>query len=131
MKGPGLTWRGLVPIALAIFVSPCRTVGAREVPARFPRSADENCRTEVAEFVATELNGHVVLVPETFTDSDRLLISRVMPRGPDGRLLDGRSLEVPEEFRLTRVGIGCTVAHVRTGRRVTLPACQCIEIRRR
>lgn len=131
MKSPGRTWRGLAPIALTIFIVPCRTVGSREVPARFPRQADEACRTEVTGFVATELKGHVVLVPETFTDSDRLLISRVMRRGPDGRPLDGRSLEVPEEFRLTRGGTGCAVAHVRTGHRVKLPACQCFEMPQR
>ncbi len=131
MTGPGLTWRGLAVTVLAVFCAHCRTPGSREVPARFPRPADDTCRTEVKEFVSAEVHGHVELTPETFTGSDRLLISRVTRRGPDGRLLDGRSLEMPEEFRLARVGMACTIAHVRTGRRSELPACQCIEIRRR
>jgi hypothetical protein len=125
MTGSSLKWRLAVTV-LTIFCVHCRTSGSRQVPARFPRPADDTCRTEVAEFVSAELHGHVVLVPETFTDGDRLLISRVMPRGPDGRPLDGRSLEVPEEFRLARVGSACTIAHVGTGRRSQLPACQCI-----
>ena len=131
MTDPGLTWRGLAVTVLTIFCAQCRTPGSRELAARFPRQADDACRTEVTEFVSAELNGHVVLVPETFTASDRLLISRMTRRGPDGRLLDGRSLEMPEAFRLTRVGMACTIAHVRTGRRSDLPACQCIETRRR
>ncbi len=42
----------------------------------------------MTEFVSAEVHGHVVLVPETFTESDRLLISRVTRRGPDGRPLE-------------------------------------------
>jgi hypothetical protein len=113
---------------LTILCAQCRTPGSREVPARFPKQADDSCRTEVTEFVSTELHGHVFLTPETFTDSDRLLISRVTRRGPDGSLLDGRSLEKPEEFRLARVGPACSIAHVRTGRHSELPDCQCIEM---
>ncbi len=128
MTAPGLARRGFAVTVLTIFCAQCRTSGSREVPSRFPRQADHTCRTEVTEFVSAEVHGHVVLVPETFTESDRLLISRVTRRGPDGRPLDGRSLEVPEEFRLTRVGTACTIAHVRTGRRSELPACQCIEM---
>jgi hypothetical protein len=131
MTGSGLTWRGLAVTVLTIFCAQCRTPGSREVPARFPRQADDTCRTELTEFVSAEVHGHVELMPETFTDSDRLLISRVTRRGPDGRLLDGRSLEMPEEFRLTRAGMACTIVHLRTGRRAELPACQCIETRRR
>ncbi len=131
MTGPCLTWRGLAVTVLTIFCAQCRTPGSREVPSRFPRPADDTCRTEMTEFVSAELHGYVVLTPETFTDSDRLLISRVTRRGPDGRLLDGRSLEVPEEFRLTRVGTACTITHVRTDRRSELPGCQCVEIRQR
>jgi hypothetical protein len=130
MTGPGLRLRGLAVAVLAIFGAPCRTLESRQVPARFPGQADDTCRTEMTEFVSAELHGRVVLVPETFTDSDRLLISRVTRRGPDGRPLDGRSLEMPEEFRLALVGMACTLLHPRTGRSSQLPACQCIEIRR-
>jgi hypothetical protein len=129
MTTPGLTWRGFALTVLTFSCAQCRTPGSREVPSRFPRPADDTCRTEVTEFVSAELHGHVALTPETFTDSDRLLISRVTRRGPDGRPLDGRSLEMPEEFRLARVGTACTIAHLRTGHRSQLPACQCIEIR--
>jgi len=117
---------GRFVLVLALVCTACRTTSAREVPARFPAQADDACRAQLTGAIASELKAHVVLVPETLTDGDRLLISRVTRRGPDGRLLDGRSLETPEEFRLKGSDGGCSIVHVRTGHRAALPACRCV-----
>jgi len=129
-----MSLRGLVSgrfaaLLLGLVCTACRTTAAREVPARFPSEADEACRAQLSEAIASELKAHVVLVPETLSEGDRLLISRVTRRGPDGRLLDGRKLETPEEFRLKVSDGTCSIVHQRTGHRAALPACRCVPVK--
>ena len=119
---------GRFALVFALVCAACRTTAALEVPARFSTEADDACRAQLTEAIASELNAHVVLGPETLTEGDRLLISRVTRRGPDGRLLDGRSLETPEEFRLKLADGTCSIVHSRTGHRAALPACRCVPL---
>jgi hypothetical protein len=88
------------------------------------------CLEQLAQFATQATGRKVTLGTDTsFADTDQLVLEPPMPRGPDGRPLDGRRVGGPESevFRLTMVPGGgpCTVTHQRTGLQAPLAACKC------
>jgi hypothetical protein len=87
------------------------------------------CLEQLAAFATKATGRKVTLGADTsFAETDQLVLEPPMPRGPDGRPLDGRRIGGPESevFRLAMVPGGtCTVVHQRTGLQAPLAACSC------
>lgn len=99
------------------------------VPARIA-TPTPICLEQLAQF-ATQATGRKVSLGAgtSFADTDQLVLEPPMPRGPDGRPLDGRCIGGPESevFRLTMLPGGpCTVTHERTRLQAPLAACSCV-----
>lgn len=88
------------------------------------------CLEQIAAFATQATGRKVTLGADTsFANTDQLVLEPPMPRGPDGRPLDGRRIGGPESevFRLVMVPGGtCTVVHQRTGLQAPLAACSCV-----
>jgi hypothetical protein len=74
-------------------------------------------RAELAQAVATVLNGAPVTLADDALTRDSLLIIE--------RAHTGRDLDKPEHFRLVRTDAHCVLVHERTGQRRTLVATTC------
>jgi hypothetical protein len=111
-------------LGMAAALAACQTMPAAETPARLtaPGAA---CIAQMAEFAGAQTGRPVTLTDRAFADSDVLLLERPLLRGPDGRPLDGRSLDRPQAFHLLKNGERCVMRHDASGARKVLDACTC------
>jgi hypothetical protein len=114
---------GLIAFLLAPLAA-CQSVSLQE-PARLSSPPSQACIAQLSTFASQTAKRPVTLTDQAFAQSDQLLLERPNLRGPDGKLLDGRSLERPESFRLARKAGVCTVTHANSGQRADLSACTC------
>jgi hypothetical protein len=88
-----------------------------------------NCIQQMQTFASAQTGRSVTLTEKAFTDSNTLLLERPIIRGPDGRPLDGRSMDRPEVFMLVQQGGKggqCAMVHERSGARQVLSGCTCV-----
>jgi hypothetical protein len=104
-------------IFVVLLLSACASA-QRDVPAVIDRPTPES-RAEIAQVVASALNGAPVRIADDALTRDSVLII-------EKAHLTGRDLDKPEHFRLIRSGSHCTLVHERTGRRTTLAATTCL-----
>jgi hypothetical protein len=95
-------------------------------PARFAAAPSSACIEQIRVFTTQQTGRGVTLTDKAFADSDVLLLERPILRGPDGRPLDGRSMERPEVFKLVQQAGQCVLVHERTGARQVLQGCNCV-----
>jgi hypothetical protein len=126
---PRVSLPALAVVNMAIAASGCAGTGGN-VPARL-LAADAACIDEIADFAARQTGRRVMLSPSVFGETDELVLTRGVPRGADGRPLDGRTIGAPvtEVFRLKREGRVCTVTHEASGVRHALEHCNCAPLR--
>jgi hypothetical protein len=96
-------------------------------PARFATAPSSACIEQMQAFAGQQTGRGVTLTDKAFADSDVLLLERPILRGPDGRPLDGRSMERPEVFKLVQQAGQCVMVHERTGARQVLQGCNCVS----
>jgi hypothetical protein len=126
-RGRGVALRAapVAPLALlTALATGCQTV-AVEGPARMSGAPSALCLTQLTAFASGTSKRNVTLTEQAFAQSDQLLLERPLIRGADGRLLDGRSMDRPEVYRLVRKGNACSVIHANSGARSELPSCNC------
>jgi hypothetical protein len=83
-------------------------------------------RSELARVVSEALGGvPITLAEDALTQSSLLVIEHARPRDAQGRLLQGREMRRPEQFRLVKSGSDCVLVHVRTGRQWVLKSTAC------
>ena len=72
------------------------------------------------------LNGRsVTFANDAFTRSPRVSLAPAVRNTPNGRLATGRTIRLPDELRLVRVGRSCELLHVNTDQRLGLPGVKC------
>jgi hypothetical protein len=95
------------------------------IPARMSGTPSDACLTQLTAFASQVTQRSVTLTQQAFAQSSQLLLERPPLRGPDGKLLDGRSLERPEALHLLKQAGTCAVLHEGSNQRAALPACAC------
>jgi hypothetical protein len=128
---PPVTVARVAAALLAAALAGCQATQAQapqaqaEKPARMTGTPSSACLTQLTAFASSATKRTVTLTEQAFAQSDQLLLERPLIRGPDGRPLDGRSMERPSSVRLVRAGALCSVIHENSATRTELPDCRC------
>lgn len=116
---------------LWLFVATSGVVGCQTVatgydkPARITNPSDES-RAALQQTVNAALNTNVTLAADALTDSSLLIIEHAMPRSMDGSPAQGRTMEMPIQFRLVINGDDCILIDQRDESRHVLQDTSCI-----
>lgn len=104
----------------------CQTVAtAYDKPARISDPTDAS-RAALQQTVNAVLNTNVTLADDALTDSSLLIVERAMPRTMDGSPAQGRTMEMPFQFRLVINGDDCILIDQRDESRHVLQDTSCI-----
>jgi len=116
----------LASLLTATLLASCRAAVRPEAPALLvdPTPAGN---AEIVAAVAAALGGAPVAVaPEALTRSSLLTFEHREPAGIPDRVLTGRDLGRPEQFRLVTDGKACYLVHETGTAHVTLLRAQCV-----
>jgi hypothetical protein len=116
------------PLLAAAFLASaaCGTLSSQEQPAVIAAPTAQS-RAELARAVSAAFNGQpVALADDAFTRDSTLTIERRTPPGPQGRAATGRTLEMPEQFKLLLRGTRCVLVRVTDGREWQLDETRCV-----
>ncbi len=117
-----LTWL----IAVAPGIVACQTVATNnDTPALITEPTDAS-RAALQQAVSNALNTEVMLADNALTDTSLLTIERAIPRGIDGSPAQGRTMDMPFQFRLVISGDECILIDQRDDSRQTLSDTSCI-----
>jgi hypothetical protein len=113
-------------VALTLALAACfAALRPRDVPAVLTHPTAES-RTELERVVSSALNGGpVTLADDALTADSTLIVDRAVRRDAQGRPLEGRRTDRPEQFRLVSSGSRCVLIQESRGRRFTLTAATC------
>jgi hypothetical protein len=116
---------------LCVFVATFGVVGCQTVetgydkPARITDPSNES-RAALQQTVNAALNTDVTLADDALTDSSLLIVERAMPQSMDGSPAQGRTMEMPYQFRLVINGDECILIDKRDESRHVLQDTSCI-----
>ena len=103
----------------------CQTVAtSNDTPALITDPSDES-RAALQQTVNAALNTEVTLADDALTDTSLLVIERVMPRTMQGSPAQGRTMEMPYQFRLVINGDDCVLIDQRDDSRHVLQDTSC------
>ena len=104
----------------------CQTVATGyDKPARITDPTDDS-RAALQQTVNAALNTNVTLADDALTDSSLLIVERSMPKSMDGSPAQGRTMEMPYQFRLVINGDECILIDQRDESRHVLQDTSCI-----
>jgi hypothetical protein len=104
----------------------CQTVATDyDKPARITDPSDAS-RAALQQTVNDVLNTEVLLADDALVNSSLLIVERVMPRTMEGSPAEGRTMEMPLQFRLVINGDDCILIDQRDDSRHKLANTSCI-----
>ncbi len=118
-------------LLLWMFVTTFGVVGCQTVatgydkPARITDPTDDS-RAALQQTVNAVLNTNVTIADDALTDSSLLIVERSMPKSMDGSPAQGRTMEMPYQFRLVINGDECVLIDQRDDSRHVLQDTSCI-----
>jgi hypothetical protein len=113
---------GVVALWLTACASPASSLETAAVLAQ----ADATTRATLSAAVSEMLQGaKVTLAEDALLHDSWLTVERYRPRDANGRLLNGRILERPEQFQLVKDAEQCVLVQASSGRRKVLPSFDC------
>ena len=113
-------------LAAAPAMVACQTVATSDdLPALISMPGDES-RAALQQTVNAALNTVVTLADDALTASSLLVIERVMPRTMEGSPAQGRTMEMPYQFRLVINANDCVLIDQRDESRHVLQDTSCI-----
>jgi hypothetical protein len=116
-------------IALAAFamsVSGCKNVAPDADPAAVITDPDAASRAALQQAVNAVLHTDVTLADDALTDTSILIIERKMPQSIEGSPAQGRTMEMPIQFRLVTDGTNCILVDQRDASRHVLADTRCV-----
>lgn len=117
-----ITWLSVV---IASLLAACETTGETlSTPAIITESNAETQATLTAA-VSKAVGPKVTLAPESFTAKPSITIEPKSVNKRDGRIIDGRSMEMPTHVDLIMTGESCYVVNRDTGDKVMLDGVNC------
>jgi hypothetical protein len=112
-------------VCFAFFLSGCTPMRAEQVAAVID-VVDSASRAELQRVVSEALAvDRVELAQNALTDTDILTVARKRHTGIEVGILDSRSEDTPDQFRLRLSGDDCMLQHVASGRDWLLAATRC------
>ena len=119
--------RSLLWLFVAAFgIAGCQTVAmGDDKPARISNPTDDS-RAALQQTVNEVLNTNVTLADDALTDSSLLIVERVMPKSMEGSPAQGRTMEMPIQFRLVINGDDCILIDQRDESRHVLQDTSCV-----
>ena len=112
--------------ATAFGVVGCQTVATGyDKPARITDPTDDS-RVALRQTVNAALNTNVTLADDALTDSSLLIVERSMPKSMEGSPAQGRTMDMPYQFRLVINGDECVLIDQRDDSRHVLRDTSCI-----
>jgi len=119
--------RSLLWLFVATFgIAGCQTVAmGDDKPARIIDPTDDS-RAALQQTVNAALNTNVTLADDALTDSSLLIVERVMPKSMAGSPAQGRTMDMPIQFRLVINGDDCILIDQRDESRHVLQDTSCI-----
>lgn len=126
---PGLDTRALRLSCGCLLLAGC--VSQTPVPAlievQSQNAREQKATTQALEVAAsTLLNGsRVKFAASAFTQAPRLSLAPAIRNTPQGRLATGRTIVLPDELLLLRIGRRCELMKVATEERAPLPGVAC------
>jgi|GEM_PF-1128919 len=116
-------------IALAAFamsVSGCKNVAPDADQAAVITDPDAASRAALQQAVNAVLHTDVTLADDALTDKSILIIERKMPQSIEGSPAQGRTMEMPIQFRLVTDGTNCILVDQRDASRHVLADTRCV-----
>ncbi len=119
--------RTALSLVAAALLSACAALPvARDIPALITGPTEES-RAALRQAVSEAFNGiKVTLADDALTKSSLLTIERRPIRDVRGRLLMGRELGMPHQFRLIKNGSRCALVRLSNDRRWVLAGTRCV-----
>jgi len=104
----------------------CQTVAtAYDKPARITAPTDAS-RAALQQTVNAALHANVTLAEDALTASSLLIVEQAIPRSMDGSHAQGRTMEMPYQFRLVINGDDCILIDQRDESRHVLQDTSCV-----
>jgi len=115
----------LIP-ACAVAMVACKNVVPDEEQAAIIVNPTDESRAALQQAVDAALNTRVLLADNALTDTSVLVIDRQVPRSIEGAPAQGRTMEMPFQFRLVTDGTNCVLIDKRDGSRQVLTNTECV-----
>ena len=118
--------------ACALLLTACQSYPSVPVPARMvAEKTHGQCIEQMQNAAQRPGGGRVVLTRAAFAAEDRLsIVPSESVLDAAGQPASGRTLGVPDSFRLTLDNGVCTLVRDADGRATALPACTCVTIQK-
>lgn len=120
------TTRAIAFVACAITMAACKNVVPDSDQAAVIISADAASRAALQQTVNAALHTDVTLEDDALTDTSVLIIERNMPQSIEGSPAQGRTMEMPIQFRLVTDGTNCILVDQRDASRHILADTRCV-----
>ncbi len=123
------TTRAIAPIAIAITIAAsfagCKNVAPDADQAAVIVNPDAASRAALQATVNAALHTDVLLADDALTDTSILIIERKVPQSIEGSPAQGRTMEMPFQFRLVTNGSECVLIDQRDMSRTVLADTVC------
>ena len=124
------TTRAIAPIAIAITIAAsfagCKNVAPDADQAAVIVNPDAASRAALQATVNAALHTDVLLADDALTDTSILIIERKVPQSIEGSPAQGRTMEMPFQFRLVTNGSECVLIDQRDMSRTALANTVCL-----
>lgn len=121
---------GLLMALSLVSLLGCQTAGSASVPARM--GADritDACIVQMQNFITSRQGPRTVLTPAAFATGNLLSIAATPITDATGQLAQGRELNLPQTYRLSKSTAGCTIVRESDGTSAVLSSCNCTPLR--
>lgn len=115
----------LIP-ACAVALVACKNVVPDADQAAVIVNPTDESRAALQQAVNEALNTDVALADNALTDTSLLIIERQVPRSIEGAPAQGRTMEMPFQFRLVTDGTNCVLIDKRDESRHVLTNTECV-----
>jgi len=116
----------LIPVCAVALVGCKNVVPDAERAALIVNPTDES-RAALQQAVDAALHTSVALADNALTDTSLLVIERQVPRSIEGAPAQGRTMEMPFQFRLVTDGTNCVLIDQRDESRYVLANTECVS----
>ena len=124
------TTRAIAPIAIAITIAAsftgCKNVAPDADQAAVIVNPDAASRAALQATINAALHTDVLLADDALTDTSILIIERKVPQSIEGSPAQGRTMEMPFQFRLVTNGSECVLIDQRDMSRTALANTVCL-----
>jgi len=118
--------RTLTLAVCAVIFAGCKNVAPDTDQAAVIVDPDAASRAALQETVNAALHTDVTVADNALTDSSILIIERKIPQSIEGSPAQGRTMEMPIQFRLVTDGTNCILVDQRDASRHMLADTRCV-----